>query len=1344
MPALAYRLQAAARCSTRLHSVRGFRNSARTFALPNHLVVGMPALSPTMEQGNIGKWNKQVGDAIAPGDVICQVETDKATVDFEAQEDAFVAKLLVAEGANGVLVGQPILITVDEESDVAAFKDYELPAENKPAEEAAPAKEEKPAAEKETAKKVPEKKEEVTTQPKPAAKRVEEPAKEPAKPAPKKQAAEPTKESKTSSKLSSLKWGHGVTQSALHSSKNDDLYRRPCGRVGLPGPGHGHCEQLGRRFGAQKDEDMGDPSAVILCYVDATLLGEESSFDTRWHDCAAAISNNRGICTAVPMSDAIEQATMRPLTANGKPTRIQWLMLFAWQLEREWRQAEQPDISELIASVTTKLSKRSTRTPMFEDYQREGAGSDNIRRVRIAYDDDSQDLQLPELDTQSSTIFEVVRVTQGSTEHLSLAILLDAQQTDSITPDNTEAEEAIAPIVGETIDWWSDEIRIKYSLYADNSAESERLEDGLVLLNGTNSSTDNTCEQLLLKVAANISSNYEGLLSDNGQLMGDVFSASCNAGAMLHCNWEGKDDAIYSDVIHIASISDNKSGLAKALQSNQTRMPKDTEPVQINIFFSDAIAKDAYILAKQQVSARVQAHALLQMPAIEDADEPDPAVNAVHTYPEQERVAQALLDKTRQVLASVSGDRKNIEDYKSLDFLVFVPAFSTLKQQTIARVQAQGLNSQSSENADEQGLMYKNSSAKAFKRFKKKAESNKDVLFVIIADECHWGPTLQGAHDTFINDQQLCSCPNVVVLLVSATPYNCLTKCSRVKQSDTTADSNVVKWFEHESMRGVSLYRSLQYYFSTITFQAPLSRRKIKLSIGGGKTVMTTIEFELHHSKTITADDGTTIDNALYTETGRMYVNTAELVEHINKMLKQSKTLKSVTFGLSANESRFTVHSKTARVLILHCEAAESILPLLGFGYGPVHIAPEDTYEACNEYSIGEAKYNSARSIQQTRLRQDTGFKKLLRMYNSAGYGTRKKAAKQAQKATKGSVILDDGHLVLAEYLFSLAYFAVFRKTDGYTDALRACGIGEIVQCEVLEPLCTLTGSELTVHLNSKFDNTGINVFMEALDQVSVYRAKPVDYNITVILQIIKDYYTLSKVQSEMLYPPSDLDDTADFANQTHLPQSFFTMLKQYRAESHDVTDTPDKRASKEAAIATRLQQDFKHNNVILRAVLMDKYVAEMNSIDAIEDTFYTQTDRIVSDLLNVDNKSGTGRMKVIRVYNKDENRSLQEGLRRGMEKLGFGTVGNLRKPRTFSVIGDAGIVNIRDDIETHFLNMDLSDQTASEPRSLASTITHRTQLLTNIQSKKVQQVRYHAEHHLTVCFTTVLKGLDA
>jgi pyruvate dehydrogenase E2 component (dihydrolipoamide acetyltransferase) len=54
---------------------------------PPHLVVGMPALSPTMNQGNIAKWRKQEGEKIEVGDVICEIETDKATLEFESLEE---------------------------------------------------------------------------------------------------------------------------------------------------------------------------------------------------------------------------------------------------------------------------------------------------------------------------------------------------------------------------------------------------------------------------------------------------------------------------------------------------------------------------------------------------------------------------------------------------------------------------------------------------------------------------------------------------------------------------------------------------------------------------------------------------------------------------------------------------------------------------------------------------------------------------------------------------------------------------------------------------------------------------------------------------------------------------------------------------------------------------------------------------------------------------------------------------------------------------------------------------------------------------------------------------------
>jgi pyruvate dehydrogenase E2 component (dihydrolipoamide acetyltransferase) len=84
----------------------------------------MPALSPTMEKGNLGAWNKKVGDTIAPGDVLCSIETDKATIDYEMQDEGFIAKLLYPEGAKDIPLGSAMAIVVDNEEDIAKFADY--------------------------------------------------------------------------------------------------------------------------------------------------------------------------------------------------------------------------------------------------------------------------------------------------------------------------------------------------------------------------------------------------------------------------------------------------------------------------------------------------------------------------------------------------------------------------------------------------------------------------------------------------------------------------------------------------------------------------------------------------------------------------------------------------------------------------------------------------------------------------------------------------------------------------------------------------------------------------------------------------------------------------------------------------------------------------------------------------------------------------------------------------------------------------------------------------------------------------------------------------------------------
>jgi len=78
------------------------------------LTIYMPALSPTMEMGNIVKWHKKVGDTISSGEVIAEIETDKALMEFEVADDGILAKILIEEGSVDVKVNEPIAILIQD------------------------------------------------------------------------------------------------------------------------------------------------------------------------------------------------------------------------------------------------------------------------------------------------------------------------------------------------------------------------------------------------------------------------------------------------------------------------------------------------------------------------------------------------------------------------------------------------------------------------------------------------------------------------------------------------------------------------------------------------------------------------------------------------------------------------------------------------------------------------------------------------------------------------------------------------------------------------------------------------------------------------------------------------------------------------------------------------------------------------------------------------------------------------------------------------------------------------------------------------------------------------------
>src|SRR5690606_3509914 len=107
------------------------------------IAIKMPALSPTMEEGTLTKWLVKVGDQVSSGDIMAEIETDKATMEFEAVDEGIIAHIAIEEGTEGVKVGTVIATLAEEGEDVASVQ----PSSGKEAgaQAAAPAEAAKPA-----------------------------------------------------------------------------------------------------------------------------------------------------------------------------------------------------------------------------------------------------------------------------------------------------------------------------------------------------------------------------------------------------------------------------------------------------------------------------------------------------------------------------------------------------------------------------------------------------------------------------------------------------------------------------------------------------------------------------------------------------------------------------------------------------------------------------------------------------------------------------------------------------------------------------------------------------------------------------------------------------------------------------------------------------------------------------------------------------------------------------------------------------------------------------------------------------------------------------------------------
>src|SRR5438270_5690692 len=88
----------------------------------------MPALSPTMEEGKLAKWLVKEGDTVKSGTILAEIETDKATMEFEAVDEGKIGKILVPEGAEGVKVNAPIAVLLDDGEKMGDAPAADIPA----------------------------------------------------------------------------------------------------------------------------------------------------------------------------------------------------------------------------------------------------------------------------------------------------------------------------------------------------------------------------------------------------------------------------------------------------------------------------------------------------------------------------------------------------------------------------------------------------------------------------------------------------------------------------------------------------------------------------------------------------------------------------------------------------------------------------------------------------------------------------------------------------------------------------------------------------------------------------------------------------------------------------------------------------------------------------------------------------------------------------------------------------------------------------------------------------------------------------------------------------------------
>jgi len=502
-----------------------------------------------------------------------------------------------------------------------------------------------------------------------------------------------------------------------------------------------------------------------------------------------------------------------------------------------------------------------------------------------------------------------------------------------------------------------------------------------------------------------------------------------------------------------------------------------------------------------------------------------------------------------------------------------------------------------------------------------------------------------------MNDEELMLAPNLLLLLVSATPYNVLTCNSRVNQQpDEAGAGNVVRWFQ-SGEKAETEYRSMDFYLDTVAFEVPPGlKARLRVQDGSDPPMEITLSLDVANGQGSASPP-------------LRIASMTAIADLLNASLVQQgvkKTLLVVKFSHKTEPSlryKFYLHrpnapmKKTTVTLVFD---EHSLWKLLGFTEeGPKELFQGDDKHDDKLIAKGDITVDSQSPNALQRIRADEGFKVLHEAFLKK-FGSRTKRGKdgEAKCGTKNGgafrpchtlapffslqfvLILErrffrlhraepfayqDGHMLVCEYLISLVYFATFRINH---HSWREPGHA------ILVPL-----SESKQFIS---DPEYLERFRSNLDLVCQREEGHLQYDLRAVKNVMCSKY-LEQAKREL------------------------------KDEGKDSTD--------EAAYAYWIDGKFEAEK--LAAIATDDL------------SWFNGTDGIVKSLLDQTMEGGCahGRMAIMRVYEKDENLSMQKMLRTALDKLGLGGPG---QRRAFSVICDVGDTKLFSHVEAYFLDHDL------------------------------------------------------